>query len=105
MDSPREITLHSSLTRPPLLGGAERELTLVNITLILALIFGVGIHWFSISVALFLATIGQYTLTRLAKYDPQMRGLYIRHLHYRDYYPAQASVHSAPQLVKQTLKV
>src|SRR2546422_10593484 len=42
MDEPRRALIHASLIRPLLLGGAERELVLVNGTIIAALIFGVG---------------------------------------------------------------
>ena len=41
MDEPRRAPIHPSLTRPILLAGAERELVLVNGTIIAALIFGV----------------------------------------------------------------
>ena len=104
MESPREIDIHQALTRPLLLAGAERKLVLCNLTIIVALIFGVGFHWSSISVAILLATVGHYALRRLARHDPQMRALYIRHLHYQDYYPAQASIHSKPQLIKDAVK-
>ena len=40
MDDPRRIPIHPSLTRPVLLAGAERELVLVNGTIVAALIFG-----------------------------------------------------------------
>ena len=45
MDEPRRAPIHPSLTRPTLLGGAGRELVLMNGTIIAALIFGVGFHW------------------------------------------------------------
>ena len=41
MDEPRRAPVHPSLIRPLLLGGAERELVLMNGTIIAALIFGV----------------------------------------------------------------
>ena len=104
MKEPRQIIIHQALTRPLLLAGAERELVLINLTIIMALIFGVGIHWLSISVALLLATVGHWGLTRIAKHDPQMRLLYIRHVRYKDYYPAQSSVRSKSQLIKPTLE-
>ena len=104
MDAPRELDIHQALTRALLLGGAERELVLINLTVVLALVFGVGFHWFSISMAVFLLTVGHWGLTQMAKKDSQLRGLYVRHLRYHDYYPAQASIHSSAQLVKQTLR-
>jgi len=49
MDEPRRAPIHPSLTRPLLLGGAERELVLLNGTLIAALAW--IIHERTVSVA------------------------------------------------------
>lgn len=99
MDAPRRTSIHLSLTRPLLLAGAERELVLVNGTIIAALIFGVGFHWASITVAALLATFGHWGLTRAAKHDAQMSRIYVRHVRYQEYYPARASVHAPPGYV------
>ena|SRR5438552_2227327 len=88
MDEPRRAPIHPSLTRPLLLGGAERELVLLNGTLIAALVFGVGFHWVSLTIASVLATVGHWTLTRAAKYDARLSRIYIRHVRYQPYYPA-----------------
>jgi type IV secretion system protein TrbD len=89
MDEPRRAPIHPSLTRPLLLGGAERELVLVNGTIIAALIFGVGFHWASLAIATLLATAGHWALTRAAKYDPRLSRIYVRHVRYQPYYPAR----------------
>jgi type IV secretion system protein TrbD len=89
MDEPRRAPIHSSLTRPLLLGGAERELVLVNGTMVAALIFGVGFHWVSLAIAALLCTVGHWTLTRAAKYDPRLSRIYVRHVRYQPYYPAR----------------
>lgn len=94
MDAPRRTPIHLSLTRPLLLAGAERELVLVNGTTIAALIFGVGVHWASITMAILLATVGHWFLTRAAKHDAQMSRIYVRHIRYQEYYPARADVHA-----------
>ena len=99
MDEPRRASIHPSLTRPLLLGGAERELVLVNATIIAALIFGVGFHLASVTVAIVFATIGHWALTRVARHDPQMSRIYIRHVRYQEYYPARASVKASPAYV------
>jgi type IV secretion system protein VirB3 len=99
MDDSRRTPIHASLTRPLLLAGAERELVLVNGTLIAALIFGVGFHWASVTVAVTFATIGHWALTRAAKHDPHMSRIYIRHVRYQEYYPARASVKAPPGYV------
>ena len=99
MDENRRTSIHSSLTRPLLLAGAERELVLINGTAIAALIFGVGFHLASVAVAIVFATIGHWALTRVARHDPQMSRIYIRHVRYQEYYPSRASVKASPAYV------
>ena len=99
MDGPRRTPIHLSLTRPLLLAGAERQLVLVNGTIIAALIFGVGFYWASITAAIVLATVGHWGLTRAAKHDPQMSRVYVRHIRYQEYYPARAAVDAPPGYV------
>jgi len=99
MDGARRTPIHMSLTRPLLLGGAERELVLVNGTAIAALIFGVGFHWASITMAILLATLGHWALTRAAKHDPQMSRIYVRHVRYQEHYPACARAQAPPAYV------
>ncbi len=89
MDEPRRTPIHRSLTRPLLLGGAERELVLVNGILIAALVFGVGFHWVSVSIAILLATVGHWALMRAARYEPRLNRIYVRHVRYQPYYPAR----------------
>ena len=99
MDGPRRTPIHLSLTRPLLLGGAERELVLANGTLIAALLFGVGVHWASVTTAGFLATVGYWGLRRMARHDPQLSRIALRHIRYQDLYPAQAPVQAPPAVV------
>lgn len=94
MDGPRRAPIHTSLIRPLLLAGAERELVLVNGTMIAALIFGVGFHWMSLTIAAVLATVGHWGLTRAAKFDPRLSRIYVRHVRYQGYYPARPSTGS-----------
>ena len=44
----RTVPLHSSLTRPILLGGAERDLVIIEVSVIAALLFGVGFRFASL---------------------------------------------------------
>jgi type IV secretory pathway TrbD component len=99
MDESRRTTIHSSLTRPLLLAGAERELVLMNGTAIAALIFGVGFHWASVTMAILFATVGHWALTRVARHDSQMSRIYIRHVRYQEYYPARAPAKASPAYV------
>jgi len=84
MENLETTPLHRSLTRPVLLAGAERELVILNLTVIGSLLFGVGFHWATASVSLFLATVGHWVLVRLAKEETRMREMYVRHA---SYYP------------------
>ena len=99
MEAPRRIPIHPSLTRPVLLAGAERELVLLNGTIIAALIFGVGVHWASLAMAGLLATLGHWALTRAARHDPHLSRLYVRHVRYQSYYPARPAVQAVPAYV------
>ena len=96
MEGPRRTPIHASLTRPLLLGGAERELVLANGTLIAALLLGVGFHWASLTAAGLLATAGHWGLRCMARHDPQLSRIYLRHIQYQDAYPAQAAVQAPP---------
>ena len=99
MEGPRRTPIHLSLTRPLLLAGAERELVLANGTIIAALLFGVGYHWASLTVAGLLATVGHWGLRRAARQEPQLSRIYLRHIRYQDCYPAQAAVQAPPAYV------
>ena len=90
--------LHPSLVRPVLLGGAERELVLVNTVTVIALVLGLGPHLASLGLAALLATVGHSALVLAARYDAQMFRVYARHIHYQAFYPARA-LHGAPVAV------
>lgn len=91
MSSLRRVYIRRSLIRPILLCGAERELVIMNMTLACALIFGVGIHKYTCISAAILLSLGHVILLRLAKIDPLMSKIYLRQLHYQDFYPAKSS--------------
>ncbi len=101
----REIPIHSSLTRPLLLAGGERELVLMNAIIIAALILGVGFHWLSFSIAIGLATFGHWGLRALAKRDPQMRRIYVRHISYQGVYSARASLKAPSRRISPSIPV
>ena len=104
MDEPRRAPIHPSLTRPLLLAGAERELVLVNATIIAALIFGVGFHWLSLTIGGLLATVGHWALTRAAKYDPRLSRIYVRHVRHQPYYPARPLIGAPPAWVYSSVE-
>lgn len=90
-----ETPLHPSLIRPILLGGAERELVVINAIVIAVLLLGIGPHLLTFLTAALLATAGHSALVLAARYDPQMWRVYSRHLLHRTYYPARA-LYTAP---------
>src|SRR5271155_1935781 len=91
----RVSAIHQSLTRPILLAGAERPLAISNWITAAALIFGGGLHWYTVAMGAFLLIIGHWALVQAAKFDPQLSQVYIRHIRYQDYYPARAPIATA----------
>jgi type IV secretion system protein VirB3 len=93
------IPLHSSLVRPVLLGGAEPEFTIINLTVIGMLLLGCGLHMATLITALMLATIVQTGFVMMAKADPQMLQVYRRYCQYQYFYSAQSSVQARPAFI------
>ncbi len=77
--------IHRALSRPSHLMGADRELVLLTGLATVILIF-VVLTWFSalFGVAIWIAVIG--ALRMMAKADPMMRQVYVRHVGYRPSY-------------------
>ena len=93
----RISAIHRSLTQPILLAGAERPLAIANWITAAALIFGGGLHWYTVAVGTVLLTVGHWALVQAAKFDPELSQVYIRHIRYRqDRYPARASIWAPP---------
>ena len=93
----RRIPIHSSLLRPQLLGGAERELAIVNATLVAALIFGVG-GVVGIGMGLVMGTPVHFGLTIAARKDDKGMAVYRRQIHQQNFYSASAWVSARQQL-------
>ena len=74
--------IHQSLVRPVLLAGAERPLAIANWITAAALILGPG-QWYTAALGVLLATAGHWLLVQLAKIDPELSQVYIRHIRYR----------------------
>ena len=88
LERPRTVPVHRALTRPLLLAGADRELVLANGVIVAALLFGIGLSWYTASVSAALMLIGHWALVLLAKHDPDLRRVYIRHVGLAPYYTA-----------------
>ncbi len=77
--------IHRALSRPNLLMGADRELILITGLAATILIFVVlTIYSALFGAAIWIVVIG--VLRMMAKADPLMRQVYVRHLSYRPYY-------------------
>ncbi|WP_425624844.1 conjugal transfer protein TrbD [Agrobacterium radiobacter] len=77
--------IHRALSRPNLLMGADRELVLITGLAATILIFVVlTVYSALFGAAIWIVVIG--VLRMMAKADPLMRQVYVRHLSYRPYY-------------------
>lgn len=86
----RRIPIHKALNRPDLLAGCERELLLVTglITLTLVVV-ALNVVAAIVGLSLWVVCIG--LLRSMAKADPFMSKVYIRHIKYKFYYPAHSN--------------
>lgn len=82
--------IHRALSRPNHLMGADRELVLVTGLATVILIF-VVLTWFSalLGIAIWISVVG--VLRIMAKADPMMRQVYLRHIGYRPSYRPTSS--------------
>ena len=77
--------IHRALSRPNLLMGADRELVLVTGLASIILIFVVLTLYSALfGIAIWFVIVG--ALRMMAKSDPLMRHVYVRHLRYRHHY-------------------
>lgn len=82
--------IHRALSRPNLLMGADRELVLVTGLASIILIF-VVLTWISALFGLAVWTVIVGLLRTMAKADPLMRRVYLRHITYRPHYRPTSS--------------
>jgi type IV secretion system protein VirB3 len=86
----QRIRIHRALSRPNLLMGADRELVLVTGLASIILIF-VVLTWVSALFGLAIWTVIVGLLRMMAKADPLMRRVYLRHITYRPHYRPTSS--------------
>jgi len=91
MEAPREVTIYQSANRPNLLMGCDRELVLMVVLLCAALIFSVATLW-GVVVGVCAWVAGVALLSRMAKVDPLLRQVYLRHVKYGGFYPAKSGL-------------
>lgn len=82
--------IHRALSRPNLLMGADRELVLITGLAAVILIFVVLTAYSApLGIAGWIVIVG--LLRIMAKSDPLMRHVYLRHISYKAYYRATTS--------------
>ena len=87
----RRIPIHRALTRPDLMAGCERELVMAAGMMTGILVF-VAMNWLAALVGIVIFPLMVMALRAIAKADPVMSKIYLRHIKYRPYYPE----HSTP---------
>lgn len=86
----RKIAVHQSLQRHNFVMGAERELVMSSA--LIALLVGVGgLTLISGIAAAVFWIISVFVLRRMARADPIMSKVWMRHVKQNDYYSAKAS--------------
>lgn len=82
--------VHRALSRPNLLMGADRELVLVTGLAAIILIF-VVLAWYAALFGIAIWLVAVAALRMMAKSDPLMRRVYVRHISYRPHYRPTAT--------------
>lgn len=85
-----QTPIHRALLRPNLLLGADRELVLLTALAAAVLIF-VVLTPYSVAIGIVLWLLVFAALRLMAKADPLMRQVYLRHIGYRIFYRATNS--------------
>jgi len=91
----RRVPIHASLSRPDLLFGCERQLALLVSMTSLVLVV-VAITWLAAALGVLIWFGAMAALRSMAKADPILSKVYLRHIRYRNYYPAHATIFSPP---------
>jgi type IV secretion system protein VirB3 len=89
MNQPRQVVFHRSANRPHLLLGCDRELALFSMFVCALVVFSLMSVWGVIAGALLWAAF-MSILSRMAKSDPMLRQVYLRHIRYQAFYPAKS---------------
>lgn len=79
--------------RPTLFMGGDREMVMFSGVLAFALIFSAQ-KTVAVIFGITLWALSLYLLRLMAKSDPQLRHVYLKHRKYQRYYPAYSGVHA-----------
>lgn len=86
----RTIPIHTAINRPILFMGGDRELVLFAGVLSFVLIFSIQ-SWAAVFFGIVLWIGALFILRLMAKNDPLMRHVYLRHKLYARYYPPRST--------------
>lgn len=98
MTEPREVVFHQSANRPTLLLGGDREMVLCAIAIAALIAFALLSLWGFI-LAIVFWVIAVAILSRMGKADPLLRQVYLTHIRYQSYYPAQSHRRSSTAFI------
>ena len=90
MQKRRKLPIYRSLNQQNLILGCEREPILVSALVCFALAF-IGLSVWTVGLALVVWLSTLFFLRKMAKNDPQMRAVYLRHVRYGACYRARSS--------------
>lgn len=86
----RSVPIHQSLLRDDLVLGGERDPVLYAAVLaVIIFVNGMSLPGTLLALAVWMACLT--TLRRMAKADPMMSKVWMRHIRQQDYYPAHSS--------------
>ena len=87
MEANKGVPIRQSLTKPIMIAGAEREL-MILVGFSSAMILTAGMSFLATTIAAIVFFVGTYLARALAKEDPYIIKIFLRHIKYRNYYPA-----------------
>ncbi len=86
----RNVTIHQSLLRDDLVLGGERDPVLyAGVLAVIIFVNGMSLSGTGLALAVWLASLT--ALRRMAKADPMMSRVWLRHIRQQRYYPAHSS--------------
>ena len=86
----RTIPIHSAVNKPNLFLGGDREMVMFTGLVAAALVF-MAQEWYALIFGVSLWVVALYLLRLMAKADPHLRRIYLRHRRYRAFYPARST--------------
>ena len=89
----RSVVIHPAMNRPNQLLGGDRELVLIAALAAFTLALSLG-TWWGVGVAALFWMAVVAVLQRMGKADPMLRQVYLRHMRYRQFYPAKSGLRS-----------